>query len=105
MRAPQGSLGVAPTVPLRGPARLLRNALRALIGDADAMPVHHLPALPAGEEQSADGDQRQDESLRDNCRGAFAVAGVPVIELDQDDDHVAAGMPPGVVEAADAFFT
>src|SRR5438067_2339396 len=43
-------------VRLRGPARLARRAviLHAFIGDADAMAIHHLPALPAGEQQSGD---------------------------------------------------
>jgi hypothetical protein len=67
------------------------------------MPVHHVPALPAGEQQASHRDQRQQETFRHDRRSAFAVTGLPVVELDQDYDYVAAGMPPGVVEAADAL--
>ena len=42
---------------LRRPARRARYRLAgSFVRDADAMPVHHFPALPAGEQEACDRD-------------------------------------------------
>ena len=74
----------------------------AVIGNADPSAIDHLPALPAGKRQDADHDQGQDQALRHDCGRSFRVTGVPTVELEQYDDHVAAGVPPRIVEGADS---
>src|SRR5207249_8820704 len=74
------------------------SANTARIGNADAMAIDHLPALPAGKSQDHDHDEGQDQALGHDRGCSLCVTGVPIVELDQDHDDVAAGVPPGVIE-------
>ena len=60
-------------------------------------------ALPASEQQDANGDQRQQQAFRRRCRWSFTVSRVKAVQLNQDHNHVPAGVPPRVIERTNAL--
>src|SRR3569832_947183 len=79
-----------------GPGQLL-----PYVRDADVVLIDHFPALPAGEEQDEDREQREPEA--DSCGGARAlpVAKIKIGQLEDDGRHVPAGVEPSIIEIAD----
>ena len=50
------------------------SGLHALLGNPDAVPIDHLPALPAGEKQNHDHEKREDQPRRDDGLLAVLIA-------------------------------
>src|SRR5262249_58877401 len=88
-----------------GRGRHAGQLLRRL-GNADPMPVDHLPALPAGEQQDADNDRRQDEAPWPN--GAFRALAETQEQVDQRQHHggdIADEVLPRIRDGANARVT
>ena len=71
------------------------------VRDADVVLVDHLPALPAGEEEEEDCEQRKPEA--NSCCGArtLRIAKIEIDELKDDGGHVPAGVEPSIIEIPD----
>jgi hypothetical protein len=80
---------------IRGLSSIDLPSLRSRpIGNSDPPSVDHVPALPAGEEQDADHDQREDKACRHYRRRSLHVTRKEIVYLDYDRNDVTAGMPP-----------
>src|SRR3569832_635262 len=83
-----------PSLSIRGSA----PTLLAHVRHADMVFVDHLPALPAGEEQDEDSEQREPEANARGGSGSILIAKIKIDELDDHGGHVSAGVQPGIVE-------
>src|SRR5215213_4557459 len=77
------------------------HRLSRCFGYADAVAIDQFPAFPASKEQDADDDRRQDDAGRQYRPAAPAVAQEDIDDLDDNREHVAAGVPPRRTEPAD----
>src|SRR4051794_40139581 len=85
-----------PCYRLRFSVRPLRDISGDQIGHANAMTIHHFPTLPACEKQDQNYNKRQYQAGRDDSRTTMFVTRIPIVELDDDRNDIAAGVQPCV---------
>src|SRR6185312_13722753 len=77
----------------------------AAIDDANPVPVHYLPAHPAGEQKGPHGDERQHNAPRQYCGiGTLGITQREITNCEYDCAEIPDHVKPSRIEAADALF-